>query len=159
MPMAAIYIDIVGLKPYSAARGIEGQHRTQALMAQTLRDVIRAEEIYENFLAHMGGAHFVVVVNIEDYDRFCKAVMQAFDNAVRELYTVQELKQGHILATDKRGLDIKCPLMALSVGIAHTQFRKYKNAKQVFEVLAQARQMARPDGYSVLFADRRRAGR
>jgi hypothetical protein len=43
--------------------------------------------------------------------------------------------------------------------VAHTQFRNYKSAKKMFEVLAQTRQMAQPKGKSAVFVDRRKADR
>jgi hypothetical protein len=49
--------------------------------------------------------------------------------------------------------------MALAIGVAHTQFRHYKSAKKMFEVLAQTRQKAQPDGKSAVFVDRRRTDR
>jgi hypothetical protein len=78
---------------------------------------------------------------------------------VNQLYTPQDVAQGFIMASDKRGRQARYPLMNLSVGVAHTQFRQYKSAKKMFEVLAQARQMAVPDGKSVVFVDRRRTDR
>ena len=82
-----------------------------------------------------------------------------YDHSVQQLYTPQEISQGFQIAVDKRGNEIRCPLMALSIGVAHTQFRQFKSAKKMFEVLAQVRQMAQPDNKSVAFIDRRRTDR
>jgi len=50
--------------------------------------------------------------------------------------------------------------MCLSIGVAHTQYRQFKSAKKMFEVLAQVRQMAQPrNNQSVVFVDRRRSDR
>jgi hypothetical protein len=49
--------------------------------------------------------------------------------------------------------------MALSIGVAHTQFRTYKSAKKMFEVLAQTRQKAIPEKQSDIFVDRRKTDR
>ncbi len=158
-PIAAIYTDMVGFKPYCAARGTEGQKRALEFMSKMLINLTRSLGIYETFIAHMGGEHFVVLVNLEDYERFSQALLDTFDRTVNQLYTPQEVAQGFIMAKDKRGRERKCPLMALSVGVAHNQYRPYKSAKKVFEVLAQVRQMAEPDGRSVMFVDRRRTDR
>ena len=157
--IAVCYIDIVGFKAYCASRGAEGQKRGLEFMAKLLTQMNRSMGIYEGFIAHMGGEHFVVMLNLEDYERFCNTLMQTFDQSVQQLYTSQELSQGYILAADKRGQEHHYPLMALSVGVAHTQYRHFKSAKKMFEVLAQVRQMARPEGKSVVFVDRRRTDR
>ncbi len=159
VPVAAVYLDVAGFKPYCAARGAHGQKQTLEFIARMLIGLTRSLGIYESFISHMGGEHFVVVLNLEDYETFCQTLLQTFDRNVQELYTQQELSQGAITATDKNGREVRCPLMALSVGVAHTQCRKFRNAKQMFEVLAQVGRKARPEGKSSMFVDRRKADR
>ena len=159
MAIATCYLDMVGFKPYCAAYGQQGQKRALEFMAQMLMKLMRNIGIYESFVAHLGGEHFVILLNLGDYERFCSALVQTFDDTVGQLYTPKELHQGFIIATDKKGREAKCPLMALSIGVAHTQYRHFKSAKKMFEVLAQARQMAQPNGKSVVFVDRRHADR
>jgi DNA-binding response OmpR family regulator len=158
--IAAIYIDMTGFKPFCAVRGAEGQRVSLEFMSKLLTSLTRELGIYECFLAHMGGEHFVVLTKLEDHDRFTAGLTHAFDERVRELYLRQEVEQGYIVAKDRQGLDVRCPLMALSIGVAHTQYRPYKSAKKMFEVLAQVRQKAQPDGSnSVIFVDRRHTDR
>jgi len=157
--IAACYVDVVGFKPYCAARGQEGQVNALAFVANTLKSATRNMGIYESYVAHMGGEHFVVLLNLEDYERFCNILIEMFDQTVQKLYSSSEVAQGYMMAVDKRGNEVRCPLMSLSIGVAHTQFRQFKSAKKMFEVLAQVRQMAQPDGKSVLFVDRRRTDR
>ena len=159
MAIGACYIDMAGFKPYCAVYGQEGQRRALDFMAKILRHIARDMSVYESFIAHLGGEHFVVLLNIEDYERFCTALIDAFDQNVRQLYNQKHAEQGYLHATDKRGRQVKYPLMALSIGVAHTQFRHFKSAKKMFEVLAQTRQMAQPDTKSVMFVDRRRTDR
>lgn len=158
-PIAVAYIDVVGFKPYCAARGAEGQKRALLLASEMLTGLMRPLDIYESYVAHMGGAHFAVLLNIEDANRFCPALGEHWDRGVHQLYTQQEVTQGFILATDRRGQEAKCPLMALSIGVAHTQHRSFANANRLFEVLAQVRLKAQPDAHTAVFFDRRRTDR
>ncbi len=159
MAIAACYIDIVGFKAYCAAYGQQGQKRALEYMSQTLVKLVRNIGLYECFVAHLGGEHFVVLVNLGDYERFCSTLMQTFDTTVGQLYSAKEVQRGFVAATDRKGNEAKFPLMQLSIGVAHTQFRHFKSAKKMFEVLAQTRQMAKPNGKSVVFVDRRHADR
>ena len=157
--IAACYIDIVGFKPYCVAYGMQGQRKALEFMANLLTSMTRNMGVYESFTAHLGGEHFVVLLNIEDYERFCSTLMRTFDSSIQQLYSGQEVRQAYVQIVDKNGRELKYPLMALSVGVAHTQFRHFKSAKKMFEVLAQTRQMAQPKGKSVIFVDRRTADR
>jgi CheY-like chemotaxis protein len=159
MAIATCYMDMVGFKAYGALHGQSGQRRAIEFMSQLLVKLTRNTGIYESYVAHLGGEHFVVLLNLEDYERFSSTLIQEFDRDAKELYTQQELTQGYIVAQAKKGGEGRFPLMALSIGVAHTQFRHYKSAKKMFEVLAQTRQMATPEGKSMVFVDRRRADR
>ncbi|MBI1318039.1 MAG: response regulator [Candidatus Hydrogenedens sp.] len=158
-PIATIYIDMIGFKGFVANRGPEGQNKGLQFMSKLLVNLTRDMGIYECFVAHMGGEHFVVLLKLNDYERFSNGLIDAFDHRSRELYTPQELEQGYIIVADKQGQEQRCKLMKLSVGVAHTQFRQFKSAKKMFEVLAQVRQMAQPNKGSVCFIDRRRSDR
>ncbi len=157
--IATCYIDVVGFKPYCVSRKPDAQANLLRFIARLLSTHTRNMGIYECYIAHLGGEHFVMLFNLEDYDRFCATILDTFDHAIQQFYTPQELGQGYIIAVDKRGGEIRCPLMALSIGVTHTQYRQFKSAKKMFEVLAQVRQMAQPTGKSVLFVDRRRTDR
>lgn len=158
--IATVYIDMVGFKAFCAARGPDGQRQALEFMSKLLVNLTRDMGIYECFVAHMGGEHFVVLLKLEDYERFTSSLIQTFDHRVRELYTPQELDQGYLIAKDRQAKDVRCPFMALSIGVAHTQYRQFKSAKKMFEVLAQVRQKAQPtSGNSVVFVDRRRTDR
>lgn len=157
--IAACYVDVVGFKPYCASRGQEGQTSALKFVAKNLVSLARSVGVYEYYIGHLGGEHFVVLLNLEDYERFCNTLIDSFDRAVTQLYTAQEVSQGYMTTSDKRGNEMRCPLMALSIGVAHTQYRQFKSAKKMFEVLAQVRQMAQPDGKSTIFVDRRRTDR
>ncbi len=159
MAIGACYIDMAGFKPYCAVHGQEGHKRALEFMAKLLRQLAREMGVYETFIAHLGGEHFVVLLNLADYERFCNTLMQTFDQTVKQLYTAQESANGYIVVSDKQGRQTRYPLMALSIGVAHTQYRHFKSAKKMFEVLAETRQMAKPDGKSVLFVDRRKTDR
>lgn len=158
--VAAVYIDMIGFKPYCAVHGQEGQMRALEFMSRLLMSLTRDMGFYECFLSHMGGEHFVVLLKLEDYDRFTTSLATAFDQRVRDLFTAQEVEQGFIIAKDRQGREVRCPLMALSIGVAHTQYRQFKSAKKMFEVLAQVRQKAQPTtSKSVVFVDRRHTDR
>jgi len=158
--IASVYIDVIGYKAYAQLKGPESGNHALEFIARMLVAMTRDMGIYECFIAHMGGEHFVVVLKLEDSERFVNSLISAFDHEVKKLYTPQEVEKGYIVTPDKRGEEVRCKLMKLSIGVAHTQYRHFKSAKKMFEVLAQVRQMAQPKGdTSIAFIDRRRTDR
>jgi len=158
--IACIYVDVVGFEAYCKSRGHEGQDRVLKWVSNLLVEQTKALSCYESTVAHMGRQHFVIMMKLEDYERYCNSLAHTFDNEVKQLYTTQEVQQGYILVSGAEGRDVPAPLMALAIGVAHTQFRSYKSGKKIFEILAQVRQKAQPNNSgSVIFVDRRRTDR
>ncbi|MCH8204470.1 MAG: response regulator [Candidatus Hydrogenedentes bacterium] len=157
--IAVCYIDISDFKAYCAAKKRDGQSQALQFLTKMLKGLIRSMGIYESFLAHMGSEHFVVLLNHEDYKRFCSTLVETFDRQVKTLYTAEEAAQGHVMARDRKGREGKYPLMALSIGVAHNEYRDYKSAKKMFETLAQLRHTVQPEGKSVVIVDRRQSER
>ncbi len=158
--IACVYIDAVGFEAYCKSRGQEGQANTLKLISGLLTGLPKTNSIYETYVAHMGRQHFVAMVKLEDYERFCQLLEQHFDEEVKRLYTTQELQQGYISVPNRDGRETRTPIMALAIGVAHTEYRQFKSAKKMFEVLAQVRQKAQPvNGKSVIFVDRRHTDR
>jgi CheY-like chemotaxis protein len=159
-PIAAVYIDVVGFKSYKASRGPEGENKLLEFMSRLLVKLTRDMGIYECFISHMGGEHFVVLLKLEDHERFTKGLIQMFDHEIGRFYTPEEVERGYLVTADRSGKEVRCKLMKLSIGVAHNQYRQFKSAKKMFEVLAQVRQMAQPGGSnSTAFVDRRRTDR
>ncbi len=159
-PIACVYVDAVGFEAYCKSRPQDGQVKALAMIASALTNLVKSEGIYESYIAHMGRQHFVIMVKLDDYERFCNVLVQNFDDQVKQLYTTQEVQQGYITVPDREGRETRTPLMALAMGVAHNKFRQFKSAKKMFEVLAQVRQKAQPvNGKSCFFVDRRHTDR
>jgi DNA-binding response OmpR family regulator len=158
--IACIYIDIVGFEAYCKSRGKEGQDAVLQWMASLLVNMTKSQGCYESCISHMGRQHFVIMMKLEDYERFCPLLAQAFDDEVKRLYTPQEVQQGYVSVGNSDSRETRVPLMALAIGVAHTEHRTFKSGKKMFEVLAQVRQKAQPaNGRSAIFVDRRHADR
>jgi DNA-binding response OmpR family regulator len=158
--IACIYIDIVGFEAYCKSRGKEGQDAVLHWMASLLTNMTKSQGCYESCISHMGRQHFVIMMKLEDYERFCPLLAQSFDEEVKRFYTPQEVQQGYLSVSNSDGRETRVPIMALAIGVAHTEHRTYKSGKKMFEVLAQVRQKAQPVNVrSTIFVDRRHADR
>lgn len=157
--IAVCDIEIAGYKAYSAAKGRDGQRALLEFMAKTLNRVLRSIGMYEYYLAHLGGPHFAISMNFEDYERFCNTLIQTFEDESRELYTPEEVQRGYVVAQDRKGREGQYPTARLHIGVAHNSVRELKSSKKAFEILTQLRSKKLPAGESVVFADQRTSDR
>jgi len=157
--IAVMYVNIIGFKEFCMARDQNVMNQVLKYFADTIQGLLGNMGIYEAYPAHMGGEHFVIMLQFDDFKRFNSQLRRSFDKDIQKFYTNDELRQGCIKIMDASGRQTEAPIMALSIGVAQNKDRQYKSAKKMFEVLAQVRQMATPEGKSAYFVDRRRTDR
>ncbi|MFC1734678.1 response regulator [Candidatus Hydrogenedentota bacterium] len=156
---AVCYVDIMYFKPYRQHYKDKRHDDVTRDTATLIQNLIREQEIYESFLGHMGGEHFISIINIERYEKFCAKLTERFAKMTPDFYEQKEQDQGFIHGTDRTGQRRKFPFMCMSVGVVHNAYRKFKSAAKIFEVLAQVKHMAEKSGASCVFVDRRKSDR
>ena len=118
-------------------------------VAQLISTVAEETQVYEIFAGHIGGAHFVVVLNLDKYERFCKQLIQKFDSDIART-------RGSGISS-AQGATPSAP--KVSVGVAHNQHRTYRSADRMFQVLSEVHRKARESAGSSCFVDRRHIDR
>ena len=157
--IATCYIEITDFKPFCALKGKEGQMKVLQFVSKLLVSTRNGAGVYESYISHVGGGSFAIMMNSEDYERFCAALIESFDQTIKSMYNANEVSQGFIVATDRRGVDGKYPLMALAIGVTHNENREFKNAAKIFEVFTQIQQVNSAQGKSTVYVDRRTTDR
>ena len=137
--IAACYIEVASPNGSETVRDI----------AQMISAVAEETQTYEVFAGHIGGAHFVVVLNFDKYERFCKQFIQTFDSDIAR-------SNG---GANRLAQPATRPLPKVSVAVAHNQHRKYGSADRMFQVLGEVQRKARESAESCYFVDRRRVDR
>jgi len=156
---AACYVDVLNVRPYLKVHGQERQDNVILAASDTLKETVEELELFEVTISHMGGVHFVVLLRLDDYKAFCERAIEKLAEKTASLYRQVEREQGYIMAPGKSGRETRYGLMCFSIGVAHNQFRRFKNAQKMFEVLAQVKQKAEESGTAAVFVDRRRTER
>jgi len=137
--IAACYIEVASPNGSEIVRDV----------AQLISTVAEETQIYEVFAGHIGGAHFVVVLNLDEHERFCKRFVAKFDADIAR-------SNGRVNIPAQAATR---PLPKVSVGVAHNQHRKYSSADRMFQVLGEVQRKARQAAESCYFVDRRHVDR
>ncbi len=128
----------------TTASGTEELVRDVARLISTVADEL---EIHELFAGYVGAAHFVVVLSIDQYQRFCKRCIEKFDAEIAQ--RTGSSRPGTAAHGSPK----------ISVGVAHNQHREYRSADKMFQVLAEVHRKAQESATSSCFVDRRRVDR
>jgi PleD family two-component response regulator len=155
LPQAVVYADLDNFKAYNDkygfARGDEALKTTANVILSTIRDHCGAG----NFVGHVGGDDFVLLLPSDRAPAVCEEIARAFDAAAPSLYDPEDAAAGCIRSVDREGKAHTFPLMTLSMGgvdLTHHEFRHYLEvADRCAEVKKAAKKLS---GSSVYFDQR-----
>jgi len=156
--LAVCYIDIQHLRAFRNVHGTDRYTEVLRLGANVLKETRTGLEFYDSFLGYMGGKDFVAVMNMDQYEPYCRTVLSNFEQRAMSFYRPVERKQGYVIHSDGKGRESKAPLMHLSIGVVHNSNRKFLSAQAVFEVLAQLKDKINQETHGGMFVDQRRSG-
>jgi EAL domain-containing protein (putative c-di-GMP-specific phosphodiesterase class I)/GGDEF domain-containing protein len=152
---AACYCDLDHFKPFN---DVYGYRRGDDVIQLAGRILAHACDGRRDFLGHVGGDDFILLLRSPDWAGRCQAAIDRFGAECADLYSPEDLKRGGLLAEDRRGNPVLHPLLALSVGAVVVEPKQYPSHYEVSAAAAEAKRQAKRLGGGSLFIERRRPG-
>ncbi len=139
----AAYCDLNSFKPYNDQYGYFRGDRMIRLVASTLLKHVQSNM---DFVGHVGGDDFVVLLQSEDWERRCRDIIADFNAASRALFDEPDLARGVLECEDRSGRYTTFPLTTLTIGIVQVDPARYESAEQVASDAAAAKRHAKRHG-------------
>jgi diguanylate cyclase (GGDEF)-like protein len=125
-----LYLDIDHFKAYNDVYGFENGDK----VIKQLADIITHTISEPNFVGHVGGDDFMVLIRGEDLpnvEKSCRTILAEFELAVPKYYKKADRENGYIIAKSRSGFQEQFPLLSLSIaGVLLAD----KNFADVFEI-------------------------
>jgi len=153
-PWAVIYADLDNFKAFNDHYGFVRGDDAIRLVSTTMSDTIKRIGIESDFLGHIGGDDFIIVTTPQRAENMARTVADAFDRDVLPLYDPVDRKNGWIAAKDRRGNNVRFPLMSLSLAIV-TQSPRIISYQSIGEVAAELKSYAKRQTGSFVAMDKR----
>ncbi len=135
-----LYLDIDNFKPYNDVYGFENGDNIIRLLASTISKNMSGNQ----FIGHIGGDDFVIIMDNYDIESVCISIIEDFERDVLNYYNENDIRNGFIVTQNRHGVTEKFPLISLSiVGITnkHTQFNdQYQISEQLAGLKKQCKQ-------------------
>lgn len=142
-----LYIDIDNFKAYNDVYGFENGDRIIKILAEIIRSAVPKTQ----FSGHIGGDDFLVVTDRERAGEIGSKIISRFDEAIRKLYSAEDLKKGFIVSKNRYGKDEVFPIMSISVaGVASADI---KDACELGERASSVKSRCKQHVGSVLIID------
>jgi diguanylate cyclase (GGDEF)-like protein len=151
-----IYADLNNFKAFNDAYGFACGDRAIKLTADIICNNVHIHGVPGDFTGHIGGDDFIIITVPACVDNICNGIINDFDTKIRELYNENDLKNGYIVATDRKGNINMYPIMTISLAVVSNEYRKFTSYAHVSEVAAEVKKFVKLIPRSAYFKDRRR---
>lgn len=149
----ACYCDLDHFKPYNDCYG----YRNGDQIIQSLATILgRCCSMRDDFIGHIGGDDFILLLQSPDWEVRCREILAAFDTALPAFVDEKHLDQGGYHAEDRRGNEIFHPLPALSIGAIVVDPSLFNSHHEVSSAVGNVKKEAKKIPGSALFVERRR---
>lgn len=145
--------DIDNFKPFN---DLYGYHRGDEIIKLTAQILTQALDLERDFVGHIGGDDFLMVLESADWPRRLQSVCEAFDAGVRSFFSPEHLLAGGYETLNRQNQSHFTPLPTLSAGVLCVRAGLYSGAHQISAALAEPKRVAKSrSGGSRYFVDRR----
>ncbi len=126
------YLDIDNFKAYNDVYGFENGDLILKLLSGIIVKNMRKGE----FVGHIGGDDFVVIVNDHVESDSFQRIVTEFETEVLKFYNRDDVEKGYIIATNRRNVVEKFPLITLTLVSVNNKDHSYKDMFELTETLA-----------------------
>lgn len=154
LEFVAAYCDLDHFKPYNDSYGYR---RGDRMIQQVGTLLTEAAADQQDFVGHVGGDDFIVLMQSRDWEARLRRVLGDFDAALpQHVSNPMHIAAGGYCGEDRRGQVVFHPVPALSIGCVIVRPGEFPSHHDVSAALGEAKRQAKRLPGSVLFVERRR---
>jgi diguanylate cyclase (GGDEF)-like protein len=147
------YCDLDNFKPFNDVFGYQRGDEAIQLSAGVLAE---ACDPRVDFVGHIGGDDFVLILQSQDWESRCTAILSRFEQRVGTLFTAEDRERGGFVAEDRLGQRRRFPLLTISIGAVPIEPGTFGSHSEVATAATDAKRIAKRDPANSLFIERRR---
>ena len=153
---AVLYIDLDNFKAYNDKYGFMNGDEVIKFTSDIIQDSVQTFGTKGDFVGHVGGDDFVVILDYENAKTIGKNIIKLFDEGITKYYTQEDVEKGWIKIANRKGKLEKYPIMTLTVAMISNKLKRYANILEIGEDGANVKKKAKTITGSTLLEDRRK---
>jgi len=147
------YGDLDNFKPFN---DVYSYNKGDEMIQLTGRILGMACDPRLDFIGHVGGDDFILIMQSPDWEKRCNDALQSFANLSVLLATEEHRQAGGYESEDRNGKVIFHPLTTLSIGAVSIEPGKYRSHHEVSAAATEAKKMAKQTRGNSLFCEQRK---
>lgn len=150
---AVCYADLDNFKPFN---DVYGYRKGDEAIQFTGKLLSNACDPAHDFIGHIGGDDFILVLQSADWEQRCNQALAAFAHTSSVLFDTEHRSIGGYLTGDRQGRVVHHPLPTLSIGAIRVTPELFHSHHEVAESATAAKKMAKKKHGNSLFIEQRR---
>jgi len=155
--LAFCVLDIDNFKSFNDHYGYAHGNVVIKETAKIIETTVQSKGTQNDFVGHIGGDDFVVITTPAKMRDVCSEIIQSFDKRVPQFYDQTDRANGFILGKNRQGVELKFPLMTISIAIVTNEHRALGSSIETSELAAELKDYAKTIPSSVYVVDQRRS--
>lgn len=151
-PFVACYCDLDHFKPFN---DVYGYRKGDEMIQLTGRILSWACDPKLDFIGHIGGDDFIILMQSRDWKARCEQALRSFEQAASLLFEPRHLSSKGYESEDRNGKTIFHPLTSLSIGVIQVQPEQFHSHHEVSSRATEAKKMAKRINGNSLFVEQR----
>ena len=142
-PIAMCYADLDYFKAFNDKYSYNRGDNVIRILATILNEGVSMFGEKGDFVGHIGGDDFIMIVNPDYLDKICQYVTINFDTLIPFQYDEEDMEQGYILSINRQGEPMHFPIMTVSIGVVSSKTKKVKTYLEMTEFAAEMKEFAK----------------
>ncbi len=153
--IAFCLLDLDNFKAFNDRYGYAFGNEIIKATAQLIKSTVIKHASEESFVGHIGGDDFAVIISSKYHEAVCRTIVKEFDRMVVDFYNSEDSKKGYIIGNTRQGLEVRFPIMTISIAVVATDGLKKMNYIEVGEIAAELKEHAKSISGSIYVVNRR----
>ncbi|PWF47829.1 GGDEF domain-containing protein [Massilia glaciei] len=149
---SACYVDLDFFKPFNDAFGYR---KGDDVIQRTGKILERHCDGARDFVGHIGGDDFLLLLQSEDCEERYRAIIAAFAADIALQFSGSDRERGGYLSENRLGQTVLNPLVTISLGALRVEPGQFCSHHQIATAAAEAKRQAKRITGNSLFIDRR----
>ena len=128
---AMCYLDLDNFKSYNDRYGYIKASEVLKEVGRIIYDAVNGLGNPDSFVGHIGGDDFVVIIDAENVEAACQAIIRAIDAVIPSYYSEEDRNAGAIDGIDRYGVPRMFPLISISIAALVCKPGDYAHASDI----------------------------
>lgn len=108
-----------------------------------------------DFIGHIGGDDFILLIQSPDWERRCRAILDDFARAIADHFDASDRDRSGYFSEDRRGNKTFFPLVSISLGVVNVAVGQYRSHHEIASAAAEAKRQSKKMPGNSIFVERR----